>query len=138
MPASYLIDQTRGVVFSRAWGVLTDEEILAHARVLLADARLTKALRQVADFRDVTTLGVTSEGVRKAAKNNPWGPDARRSFVAPRDETLGLLRMFGIYMNADYSQFGIFRKLEPAMEWIGLDPATPWPVQQPDATFGQP
>jgi hypothetical protein len=138
MPASYLIDQARGVVFSRAWGVLTDEDILAHARVLRADARLTPGLRQVADFQDVTKLDVTSEGVRRAATNNPWGPDARRSFVAPLDETLGMIRMFGIYMNADTSQFQIFRTLGPAMEWIGLDPATPWPVQQPDATFGGP
>ena len=138
MPASYLIDQERGVVFSRGWGVLTDEEILAHAKVLRADARLTPGLRQVADFRDVTTLGVTSEGVRRAAKNNPWGPDARRSMIAPLDETLGMLRMFGIYLNADTSQFRIFRSLEPAMEWVGLDPATPWPGQPPDATFGGP
>ena len=138
MPASYLIDQPRGVVFSRGWGVLTDEEILAHAKVLRADARLTPRLRQVADFRAVTKLDVTSEGVRRAAENNPFGPDARRSFVAPLDETLRMLRMFGIYMNADTSQFRIFRTLEPAMEWIGLDPAAPWPVQKPDATFGEP
>ena len=138
MPASYLIDQERGVVFSRGWGILTDEEIFAHAKVLRADPRLTPDLRQVADFRDVTKLDVTSEGVRRAAKNNPFGPDARRSFVAPLDETLGMLRMFGIYMDADTSQFRIFRTLEPAMEWIGLDPATPWPVQKPDATLGEP
>jgi hypothetical protein len=138
MPASYLIDQSRGGVFSRGWGLLTDEEILAHAKVLRADARLTPSLRQVADFRDVTKLGVTSEGVRRAAKNNPFGPDARRSFVAPLDETLGMLRMFGIYMDADTTQFRIFRTLGPAMEWVGLDSATPWPVEQPDATFGRP
>jgi hypothetical protein len=136
MPASYLIDQPRGVVFSRGWRVLTDEEILAHGKVLRADARLTPGLRQVADFRDVTKLGVTSEAVRRAAMNNPFGPDARRSFVAPQDEALGMLRMFGIYLNADTSQFRIFRELGPAMEWVGLDPATPWPVQEPDATFG--
>ena len=138
MPASYLIDQKRGVVFSRGWGVLTDEETFAHAKALRADTRLTPRLRQVADFRDVTTLGVTSEGVRRAAKNNPFGPDARRSFVAPLDETVGMLRMFGIYLNADDSQFRVFRTLDSAMEWVGLDPATPWPAQQPDATFGGP
>jgi len=138
MPVSYLIDQARGVVFSRAWGVVTDEEVLAHAKVLRADARLIPALRQVADFRHVTKLGVTSEGVRRVARNNPFGPDARRSFVAPLDETVGMLRMFGIYMDADTSQFRIFRTLEPAMEWVGLDPATAWPGEPPDATFGKP
>jgi hypothetical protein len=138
VPASYLIDTTRGVIFSRAWGVLTDEEILAHANALRADARFTLRLRQVADFREPTKLAVTSEGVRRAARNNPFGPDARRSFVAPLDETLGMLRMFGIYMDADTNQFRIFRTLGPAMEWVGLDPATPWPVERPDAIFGEP
>ena len=138
MPASYLIDQERGVVFSRAWGVLTDKDLLAHAKVLRSDARLTPGLPQICDFRDVTKLGVTSEGVRRVARNNPFEPDARRSFVAPADETVGMIRMFGIYMNADNSQFRIFRTLAPAMEWIGLDPETPWPGQQPDAAFGEP
>jgi len=138
MPASYLIDQPRGVVFSRGCGVLTDEDLLAHGRVLRADARLTPGLRQIVDFRDVTKLDVTSEGVRKSAKNNPFGPETRRSFVAPLDETVGMLRMFGVYMDADTSQFRIFRTLEPAMEWVGLDPATAWPGEPPDATFGKP
>jgi hypothetical protein len=138
MPASYWIDQPLGVVFSRAWGVLTDEDLLAHGKVLRADARLTPGLRQIVDFRDVTKLDVTSEGVRRSAKNNPFGSDTRRSFVAPLDETLGMIRMFGIYMNADPSQFRIFRTLGPAMEWVGLDPETPWPGEQPDATVGEP
>jgi hypothetical protein len=138
MPASYLIDQPRSVVFSRGWGVLTDEDLLAHGKVLRADARLMPGLRQIVDFRDVTKLDVTSEGVRRSAKNNPFGPDARRSFVAPLDETVGMIRMFGIYIDADASQFRIFRTLGPAMEWIGLDAATPWPVQKPDASFGEP
>jgi hypothetical protein len=51
MPASYLIDQTRGVVFSRGWGVLTDEEILAHGRGRPGgDARLTPASGRSSTF----------------------------------------------------------------------------------------
>jgi hypothetical protein len=137
MPASYRIDLPRGVVFSRGWGELTDEEILAHAAALRADARFAPGLRQVADFRGLTKLRVTSEGVRSAAKNNPFGSDARRSFVAPFDEALGMIRMFGQYMDADTTHFRIFRTLGPAMEWVGLDPTTPWPVEVPDATFGK-
>jgi hypothetical protein len=47
------------------------------------------------------------------------------------------MRMFEAYMDADPAQFGIFRELGPALEWVGLDSATPWPEQEPDATFGE-
>jgi hypothetical protein len=69
MPASYLLDPERRVVFSRAWGVLPDAELAAAA---------------------------------------------------------------------DADQFRIVRAIEPALEWIGLDPATRWPSQAPDATFDVP
>jgi hypothetical protein len=124
-------------VFPLGWRLASVVDFISNLILLGADARLTPDFRQVADFRDVTRLDVTSDGVRRSATNNPWGPDARRAFVAPLDETLGMIRMFGIYMHAT-AQFQIFRTLEPAMEWIGLDPATPWPGEQPDAVFGEP
>src|SRR5438045_1420907 len=34
MPGSYLIDVPRRIVFSRGWGKVTEEEVLAHARAL--------------------------------------------------------------------------------------------------------
>ena len=39
MPGSYLIDVANGIVFTRAWGVLADDEIIAHAQTLRADPR---------------------------------------------------------------------------------------------------
>ena len=137
MSASYLIDRERGIVFSRGWGELTDGQIRAHAAALSADPRFSHDLRQVVDFRDLKKLSVSSAGVRHAARNNPFRPDARRAFVIPTDEVLGVLRMFEIYSNADPKQFRIFRDLGPALEWAGLDPATPWPAEEPDATFDE-
>jgi hypothetical protein len=39
MPGSYLIDLEQGLVFSRGWGVLTDDELHWHAETLAADLR---------------------------------------------------------------------------------------------------
>ncbi len=47
MPGSYWIDVSRGIVFSRGWGVLTDEEITAHAETLCAGSRFDPGFRQV-------------------------------------------------------------------------------------------
>jgi hypothetical protein len=137
MPGSYLIDVPRRIVFTRGWGALTDADVTAHAETLRADRRFDPAFRQIVDFREVREIRVTSAGVQHVAANNPFRPEARRGFVVALDQAFEMLHMFGLYTEADATQFGIFRALEPAMEWVGLDPATPWPSQAPDATFGK-
>ena len=118
MPGSYLIDVQRRIVFSRGWGVLTDDEIMSHASTLREDPRFEPTFCQVIDFGDVRELKVTTPGVRSVAQRNPFRPDSRRAVVAPSDEAFGL------------------GALGPALEWIGLDPSTEWPTETPHATFG--
>jgi hypothetical protein len=136
MPGSYMIDVPRRILFSRGWGAVTDADVTSHAEALRADSRFDPAFRQIVDFREVSAFRVTSSGVQQVATHNPFRPDARRGFVVTLDQAFEMLHMFGLYTEADANQFGIFRALEPAMEWVGLEPGTPWPSQAPDATFG--
>jgi len=136
MPASYLIDTTRGIVFSRSWGEVTDEQVSAHAQTLGADPRFDPGFKQIVDFRELTDIRVTSGGVRDVARLNPFKRDARRAFVVASGEAFGLTRMFGFFTDASNDQFAIFHAMEPAFEWIGLAPDTPWPTEPPDAKFG--
>ena len=138
MPVSYLIDTTRRIVFSRGWGVLTDAEIAAHPHALRADARFEAEFNQIVDFRALTEIRVSSGGVREVARMSPFKRDARRAFVVATDEAFGLTRMFGFFTDSSHEKFAIFHEIEPALEWIGLDPATPWPTEPPDATFDIP
>jgi len=135
MPCSYLIDVARKIVFSRGWGALTDEELHTHAKTLIADPRFAPGFRQLADFRDLTEVLVTSDGVKILAQRNPFPPHARRAVVAPGDAAFGMSRMFETFMEADPEQFRVFRVMEPALEWVGLDPSTPWPEREPDQVF---
>lgn len=137
MPGSYLIDVERGIVFSRGWGVLTDQDIAEHPAALAADPRFDPGFRQIIDFGDATEIRITTEGVRVAADRNPFRRDARRAFVVATDEAYGLSRMFWAFTESSAEQFAIFRAMAPALEWIGLDPQTPWPAQAPDKIFGE-
>lgn len=138
MPYSYLIDTQRGIVFSRIWGVLTDEEVLSHATGLKEDPRFSPGLKQVIDFRELTDMQLTTHGLRKLAHLNPFHPDAKRAFVVDTDEALALSRAFWTYTEAGVDGYTLFRSLEPAMEFVGLDPKAPWPDGPPDKTFGLP
>ena len=136
MSASYLIDAAHGLVFTRAWGVLADDEIIAHALVLRADPRFNPSFRQIVSFLDTTKIILTSEAIRSLAKHNPFPRDARRAIVVTTDEAYGLARMFMLYLDADPQQFEIFRAIGPALEWVYLDPEMTWPSREPDRIFG--
>lgn len=138
MPGSYLIDSTRSIVFSRAWGILTDDELLWHAQTLRADPRFDPAFRQIGNFLDLSEVRVTAEGVRTLAQFNPFNTDSRRAIVAPTDLAFGLVRMFEAHTRSDPDQFRVFRAIGPAFEWVGLDAAASWPLAEPDAVIGVP
>lgn len=138
MPCSYLIDLDRSLVFSRGWGVYTDDEMLWHGRTLRADQRFDPGFRQIVSFLDVAEVRVTVEGVRALAHINPFRTDSRRAIVAPTDLIFGLTRMFEAHTDSDQEQFRVFRALGEAFEWVGLDPAATWPAREPDATIGVP
>ncbi|HXF59791.1 MAG TPA: hypothetical protein VN539_08195 [Candidatus Saccharimonadales bacterium] len=135
MPGSYWIEAERRLVFTRGWGVLTDDELLAHARTLRADSRFVRSYGQIVDFRELSKVEVTSDGIILLARQNPFPPEARRAVVVSTDLVFGMTRMFQGHMEATSEQFGIFREIEPAYEWVGLDRATPWPDRPPDASF---
>ncbi len=135
MPGSYLINVTDGIVFTRGWGTLADDEIKAHAETLKADPRFKRTFRQIGVFIEADAIILTAEAIRIVALNNPFPPDARRAFVVSTDEAYGLARMFMRYLDADPKQFGIFRDMEPALEWVGLDASMPWPTEPPDRFF---
>src|SRR6266850_7414679 len=136
MPYSYWIDVEREIVFSRIWGTLTDEQVAAHAVGLKADPRFDAELNQVLDLRELTDLRVTNAGIRKVAHLVPFRPDVRRAFVVGTGQAEALSSILFTYTDAGVDQYTLFRTLEPAMEWVGLDSATPWPAQAPDRTFG--
>jgi hypothetical protein len=138
MPSSYLIDVPNGVVYSKKWGVLTDEQVAAYTKALWADPRFDPEFRQIVDFRQLTEIRVSGAAVREIARDNAFRRDARRAFIVASDEAFGLTRMFGMFTDSKAETFGIVRTLEAAFEWIGMEPTASWPTQPPDATFGLP
>jgi hypothetical protein len=85
MPASYLIDMPRGIVFSRGWGLLTDAEILSHVQTLRADPRFDPGFRQVIDFCELHEIQAAE---RSIARLEP----ARGKFVPLRRSREGFGR----------------------------------------------
>ncbi len=84
--------------YSRAWGSLSDADLVRHrARIaaLFKAGVLDADWAQICDFTGVADLdGVSSAGVRAAAEENPWPRETVRAFIVATDEQFGMARMY--------------------------------------------
>jgi hypothetical protein len=124
MPAEYRIDVERGVVYSRAWGELTDDEMLEHQRRLGSDPAFDPALNQLFDFQEVTHSRLTNAGIRTLAKRNLFRAGSRRMFAVRPDALVifGSLRMFELLTEASPDELRVqCVDLSAARAWVGAD-----------------
>lgn len=120
MPGAFTIDEPRGLVLSRGWGILTDDELLTHARVLGADPRFRGDFAQLADLLGVSEVQTTSAGIQELAAINPFGPGSRRALVVSRGAAYGFGRMYQIVRKDDRDELEIFHDLDSALGWLGF------------------
>jgi len=123
MPATYRLDLGNRVVWSRAWGALTDEELQAHSRALRADPRFEPSFRQLQDLTDVGEPRVTPKGLLVLAQINPFGEHARRAVLVATDIIFGLARMHEMLRGEAGDELQVFRDRAAALEWLGLPPS---------------
>lgn len=123
MPADYEIDLDRGVVFSRASGVLTDQDLLDHHDRLSGDPDFDPSMHHFFDLEEVEEVDVSPRGIRALAQRSPFGPDSRRALVVDPDRPalFGMLRMYEAWceqhpddMRVQYDHTGEARR------WLGI------------------
>ncbi len=128
MPVDHQINRELGVVSSRAWGVLTDDDLLEQQRRLGQDPEFEPRLNQLFDFREVTDVKVTSNGIRVLAERDLFHADARRAFIIHPGALLmfGLMRMFENLTTEYPDELRVqFDHIQQAREWLGLPDAGP-------------
>jgi len=131
MPATYRLDLTNRVVWSLAWGALTDEELQAHSKTLRADPRFEAEFRQLQDLTGVDTSAVTSSGLTRLTQMNPFGKRARRAVLVSSDVAFGLARMHEQMRGDSADELQVFRDRAAALEWLGLPPDWTPPAADP-------
>jgi len=122
MPWSYEIDPDHRLVRSRAWGVLTHDEITALRLRYTGDPAFQADFSQLFDLREVTTVSATLDELQEVASFSIFGPGARRAFVATNPVPYAFSRMYEAYreFNGGQEQIEVFRSIEDAEKWLGL------------------
>ncbi|GAC1474828.1 MAG: hypothetical protein PVSMB7_30110 [Chloroflexota bacterium] len=52
---------------------------------------------------------------------DPFQGSARRALYAPRDVIYGLCRMYEMLLPGEHENFRVFRDLEKARAWVGVE-----------------
>jgi hypothetical protein len=124
MPIAYRIDQDRRLVLTRAWGVLTDADILDHKEHLAKDPHFQAPMVELSDLRSVERLDVTTEGVKAMVAHDAGNVDRvaghRLALVVGSDEVFGMARMYGLRRGADGDGVGVFRDMAEAEAWLSV------------------
>lgn len=119
MPTSYRVDRDRRVVFCRAWGELTSNDVLEHYQQMRDDPSFDPNFQQLGDLREVTKVTASMESVRDAARMHVFTPGTRRAFVADNDTIYGMARMFASYSHYADQDLEVFRDMSSAERWLG-------------------
>jgi hypothetical protein len=101
--------------------VLTDDDLRKHQSELRADPAFDPALDQLWDFTGVADVEISPDTLRRLARARSYSATARRAVVVPTDLGFGLGRMFQMLHEEAPEEVQIFRTLEEARRWLGLD-----------------
>jgi hypothetical protein len=121
MALDFEIDCDGGIVYTTGSGSLIDDECFDHQTRLMISPDFAPTFNQLADFSDVDNVQVTVAAVHAVAMRNIFGGGSRRAFVAPGDQEFGLARMFEMLTNRYADIIRVFRDIDDAHEWLGLD-----------------
>ena len=122
MPTEYKIDKSLRMVFSKAYGDLTNQDVNSHQNRLRDDPDFDPSFSQLVDCTDVTKADdLSSDGIYELARRNPFGAGSHRAFVAPKKLLYGLFRMFQILTDDYPDELIVFKELTEARKYLKLE-----------------
>ena len=91
------IDTRLRMIFSRAEGVLTLNDLREHRTRFLDDPDFGPHLCQLSDFREVKSFEISSQELKYFARDDPFLATSKRAFVVPNQLMLGMGNMYRIF-----------------------------------------
>ena len=121
MPASYRIDTAVRVIFSKAEGLLTDQDMLEHQSRLREDPAFNWSFDHIYDFSEVTAVEVADDTLDRLVERQPFLKGVKRAFVVNSDKTREMVERLLAHQETPLEQRDIFDTVEAARRWLHLD-----------------
>ena len=122
MPYALQILPTLRLTLTRVDGTLSSDDLRRHELELQHAPDFVPDLRQLIDFRQLTSLEVTARDIRDAASAQPFTGGAMRVFVITTDELFGMARMYQILTEDTPHDLHLVRDIDEAFSLLGIEP----------------
>ena len=132
MPITYEIDRSQRIVFTKAVGILTPQDVFAYQREVWSTPEL-RHYDECIDMSDVTSVeGATEMNMKALAAlsvqtDDPAQP-SKLVIIASEKLHFGLARMYETYRSLERKhsrQVAIFRTREEALRWLTRESTAP-------------
>jgi hypothetical protein len=122
MPADYKIDTSKRMVFSRAYGNLTDPDIFKHQDKLRNDPDFDPGFSQLVDCTNVTQIeDLSLKALYALAERDPFGLGSQRAFVAPHNPDYDVFRLYELLTVVHKDVVVVFREMSEAYKFLNLE-----------------
>jgi hypothetical protein len=127
MPLSYYATRGGSLVYSLGHGTITDEDILSHTCLLAEDELIAGGVRELVDLRSVSGVRVSRDGFTRIIGHDKLYRDRyvgwRCAIVAASGSLFGWSKTFTTLrrMLDAPGEMKVFRSIEKACEWLGVD-----------------
>jgi hypothetical protein len=126
MSVEYEFDEENGVLYTRFFGVVTDEDLRAQAEAVAADDRIGPKTRELVDLTGIEEIEASPDTFEDIIRIDRAHAEklsgSQTAIVAPTDVLFGYSRMFETLTDLRESptRTRAFRTLEEAEAWLGL------------------
>ena len=125
MTIRYKIFPDLEILYIGGTGNVTTDEITTTGAKVFAESEWTNGFNILIDYREISKFEVKAEGVHKIINqdkaNKHLFDQSKCAIVADSDLVYGLSRMWEILSEDSKIPTMIFRNIEDALQWLGLD-----------------
>ena len=119
MPIAIEINEALGVLFLRAEGEISDQDLISAVRGGFADKRFHPELRMLSDHSNADFSKLTSDGMRVVAGLNKFSPTARRAVLLRGPLQAGMSRVLDSYhLVQGKATYGYFHDRSEALKYL--------------------
>ncbi len=119
MPVFYVLDLKNRLVKTTMKGAVTFAELLDFRQALQDDPDFRPDFNQLIDCTQATEEVLSAEDVERLAGQQFFSNTSKRAFVANKDLTFGLVRMFTIHCEIKgLTNQIVFRDKKAALRWL--------------------
>jgi hypothetical protein len=115
---SVTVDVARGLIVTRASGVLTFEDVLSGREQARTHPSFDARYNDLFDLRDVTDIHITGAEMARIAGTSVLSPGVYRAFVVRTQVQYGMARMFSGLAEPHDQHVFVFRDLAVAEAWL--------------------